>query len=173
MIMTRKLGILIPIDCLEDDVIYQFCKPYLEDGTFQELTLTKQTSPPKRKVRLAFTDEPSESIAEKHGLNTDYVKWAKAWHKFFFNRSQTKVLKNADLLEWVKTIRLMIEDDKRDMVKMWQYFKFMETLAKDDKRAFWYVTVDSVSGIRKHWDKISNRFWEMEVKVEDRKAGGF
>lgn len=178
--MDRKLGILIPEGCLEDDQIWQFCKPYLDDGTFQELVLTKHTSPKKTKpvkvtvhsVTIGKTMLPNE-LAQKYSINENYIIWVRAFWMMFWRRNPTKVLENADLFEWEKTIRLIVEADKRGLGQMFKYFQYMETLDKNDKNKFWYLTVDSVSGIRKHWDKIEANFYRMEVHKPDNKAGGF
>jgi len=178
--MARTLGILIPSEALEDDVIYEFCKPYIEDGIFQELKLEK--AKPDRSFKLTFTfskfrnEDALLKVIQDNDLNIAYATWAYQWWDLFCERKMTKVLEAADILDWTRVVRLMIEKEKRNMRQMYHFFKWMSTLSKDDKDAFWYQTVDSVSGIRKHWDKIEAQWWKMgarKPKEESKTADGF
>lgn len=176
--MSRTLGIIIPIELMDDAVICDFVKPYLDDGTFKELKM-ETYKPPKRvkpkpvliKSLLTFEKgaayyyKPSLPVTEDQMV---YAIQAIDFWILFWTRNPTKVLEKADLIEWANTIRIMTENDKRDIDRMHKHFVWMSRLPKDDRNRFWYNTVDSVSGIRKHWDKIAQQFYLSEEKPTEK-----
>jgi hypothetical protein len=167
--MSRSLGVLIPADALEDDEIYNFCRTYLDQGIFQELKVDKYQPPKNRKVRVKFTSLNNSTFVDdckRLNITPIYANAAKAFWTMFYTRSSTKTLLDADLLEWVKTVRLISESDKRDLSRMYKHFQWMEKLEVGDKNRFWFETVDSISGIRKHWDKIEKQWYLSEPKKE-------
>ena len=167
--MNRSLGILIPSEALEDDEIYNFCKLYIEQGIFQELKIEKIVNIQRKQKGVKLADLSADRLdleCTRLDIPKMYATIARAFWSMFYVRSSTKTLLNADVLDWSKTVRLIIEVDKRDIKRMFKHFKWMETLDKGDKNRFWLETIDSVSGIRKHWDKIEKQWYLSEPKKE-------
>ncbi len=173
--MNRTLGILIPQEALEDDIIYDFCKPYIEQGIFQTIKLEREKNAPVRKLKKVVhfqeTFDNFENFCAENKLNVLTASIAYSFWSLFMKRGKTQKLIDADMTEWSEIIRKIHDIDKKDVYYlsvMMRHFEWMSKLEKGDKDRFWYETVDSVSGIRKHWDKIARDFWKSELRKEVR-----
>lgn len=174
--MNRKLGVLIPIECLDNPDVAAFCEEHKDE--FSVLIMETSAIPrrkPKNYVRFAeYSKEDVSKISSEYGIPAQYINVAIWFHEIFLRTSPTKTLKEADLLDWAKTVRLIFDNDNRsqlEMIRLLDYLRWMETLDKDEKDRFWLNTVNSVAGVRKHWEKIVSGMWKMDkVKAAGKPA---
>lgn len=78
-----------------------------------------------------------------------YAKIAKYFHTEFELKRKTKTLKEAKLDNWVNTVRLIIEVDKRDKFELGMILEYFALCnAGECKDNFWFTTINSIAALR-------------------------
>lgn len=164
-----RIGIIIPLDMMQDDNVLTFCAPYIERGDFYYLTTEKMLAPAKKKKKekLLFSSIGIDTDLSRYDVEQWCLDIAVRFYTLFCKaRKDNKYLIEADAIAWANTIRLMRDNDKRtakDIERMADFFEWMSFLPVGDKDRFWYDTVFSVDAVRKHWDKIFTSVYKMRA----------
>ena len=96
--MNRTLGILIPVELLDDQIICDFVKPYLDSGAFSELKVERYQPPKKvKKANITFKmlEDNLEETCARNEINKDYALHAAYFWRMFYDERPTKILEYA------------------------------------------------------------------------------
>lgn len=118
-------------------------------STSQKKVARKQKVYASKDVRQLPID--NESIAYNVAL------WI--WRTLYRSHPNSKNLRLADIRDWEKEVRLMMDEDKRTKEQIVSVFKF----SQDDE--FWQKVIISIKGLRRKFDKIQVKYKPVNTTV--------
>lgn len=139
-----------------------------ENNSKSELPLAKNIL---SKIELCYSNSKDQeltvlefdiSLHNTLEYKTPYAGIVKSFHNHFCKECEkikgegriSKNLRNATFNSWYDCVRKMFEVDKITLNEIRIVYKFLTSKTENESKDFWNNTISSVSGLRKHFDKI-------------------
>lgn len=129
----------------------------------------KSKRQPKKSIKASnfhLKINPDE-LAKENNLDYRYIRIAyKFWKIWLEDNPKNRTLLNANIEKWYNEIRMIVENDKQDFIRIVGIYKYFEKAAKKTAGfdTFWFETIKSPAGLRKkgkddvyHIDRIAEK----------------
>lgn len=136
---------------------------------FLEYTATKSKRQSKKPIKASnfhLKINPDE-LAKENNLDLRYIRIAfKFWKLWLEDNPKNRTLLNSNIEKWYNDIRMIVENDKQDFLRIVGIYKYFEKASRKEAGfdTFWFETIKSPAGLRKkgkddvyHIDRIAEK----------------